>query len=61
MSWNAGTNVKFKYNRLKLFLDELAEKAGDEGISVYVTSAYRTPEDQARVVCNNMVNTSGSN
>jgi len=59
--WDQGTNVRYKYKRLEYFLSDLSKKAANEGISVYVTSGYRSAKDQARVVCNNMVNTSGSN
>lgn len=43
------------------FLDALAKKAAPLGIEIYVTSGYRSPEDQVRVVCNNKINTNGAN
>ena len=61
MSWEKGNNVEFKYKRLRIFLNHLAKKADIADIPVYVTSAYRSPKEQARVVCDNMVSTNGSN
>ena len=60
-SWSKGKNVKFANNLTKIFVVELAEKAQPFQYRVHVTSAYRSPKDQVRVVCNNMQNTAGAN
>ena len=60
-TWSKGGGVKFSKNITAAFVQELAEKAQPYGFRVYVTSAYRSPADQARVVCNNVQNTNGSN
>ena len=59
--WTKGSRVTFKDKKIPLFLDQLAPKANKMGISVRVTSGYRSPADQARVVCNNYHNTGGAN
>ena len=61
MSWSKGKNVKFENNLSKIFIAELAEKAKPFGYRVHITSAYRSPKDQVRVVCNNVQNTAGAN
>lgn len=60
-TWSKGGGVKFSKNITALFVQELAEKAQPYGFRVHVTSAFRSPADQARVVCNNVLNTGGSN
>jgi hypothetical protein len=59
--WEAGSKVVLKKQILIDFLDDLAEIAVPQGYRVYVTSGYRSPADQARVVCNNVQNTNGGN
>ena len=61
MSWEKGSRVKFKDDRIPSFLDALAQEASKKGFSLYATSAYRSPEDQVRVVCTNVANTNGAN
>ena len=61
MSWTGGSKVVIKKSIVSSFLKELSKKVQPLGIEVYVTSGYRSPEDQVRVVCNNYVNTRGSN
>ena len=61
MKWDAGSNVTLPRQELKDFLNELAKKVEHLGIRPYVTSGYRSPMDQARVVCNNFVSTGGEN
>ena len=61
MTWEKGSNVQFKNSRVTAFLDRLATVAGEQGYTIYVTSGYRSPEDQARVVCENYQNTAGAN
>jgi hypothetical protein len=60
-NWSKGKNVKFSKSITQAFVAELAEKAQPYGFRVYVTSAYRSPADQARVVCNNVQSTNGAN
>ena len=59
--WSKGSKVKFSTNKSMAFVEDLAEKAQPFGFRVYVTSAYRSPADQARVVCNNVQSTNGAN
>lgn len=59
--WSKGSKVKFATNKSMAFVEDLAELAQPYGFRVHVTSAYRSPADQARVVCNNMQNTNGAN
>lgn len=62
--WEKGSNVKFLANKKRImvhFLNELSKKASQHDIKIYVTSGYRSPEEQARVVCENTVNTGGEN
>lgn len=61
MTWTKGSRVSFKDDTIPKFLNELAAKAGPQGYKIYVTSGYRSPYDQARVVCNNFHNTNGAN
>ncbi len=61
MSWTGGSNVVIKKSIVSSFLNELSKRVSPLGIQVYVTSGYRSPEDQVRVVCNNYLNTGGSN
>ena len=61
MSWTKGTRVKFKGRIIQNFLDDLAPRARRLGISLHVTSGYRSPYDQARVVCNNVASSGGKN
>ena len=61
MSWTKGSRVEFKDSRIPDFLDALSVAAAEQGFNVYATSAYRSPEDQARVVCDNYINTDGAN
>ena len=59
--FDKGSNVKFEGNMVPLFLNSLVKKVKKYGIKVYVTSGYRSPYDQARVVCNNFHNTNAEN
>lgn len=62
--WKKGSNVTFLGNKKRImthFLNGLAKKAAPLGIEIYVTSGYRSPEDQVRVVCNNTMSTGGDN
>ena len=59
--FDMGSRVQFMGNKIPVFLNELTKKAKKHGISIYVTSGYRSPYDQARVVCNNFHNTNGEN
>ena len=61
MEWKKGSRVTFNKSAPKHFLNELSKKVAPLNIEVYVTSAYRSPADQARVVCNNVQNTGGAN
>ena len=56
-----GSNVNFLGNKIPIFLNDLVKKTKNKGISIYVTSGYRSPYDQARVVCDNFHNTNGEN
>ena len=56
-----GSRVTFKNNKVPVFVNEISKKAKKHGISMYITSAYRSPYDQARVVCNNYHSTDGQN
>ena len=59
--WKKGSRVTFQSSHVEPFLDDLAKKTAPHNIPVYVTSSYRSPHDQARVVCNNVASTGGQN